>query len=240
MRIDEGFLTPEAIARLQQEEALSDKTHKRTAQQIEAIYSSGQNILVSASAGSGKTFVMVERILDKILRGIPVDCLFISTFTVKAATELIERIEKKLHTAIAETQDYQLKAYLNDQLQALSQADIGTMDAFAQKLVHQHGYVLGISPHFRIIQDKAEQDILKREVFVRFLKTICRRLTIKPLYSWCRIFLDVVRIAQPLERLLIAFMPSVNQLPILAVGWQRSFYEGLRPIPALQIFQTKL
>src|SRR3712207_9364325 len=60
---------------------------------------------------------------------------------------------------------YQLKAYLNDQLQALSQADIGTMDAFAQKLVHQHGYVLGISPHFRIIQDKAEQDILKREVF---------------------------------------------------------------------------
>lgn len=165
MRIDEGFLTPEAIARLQQEEALSDKTHKRTAQQIEAIYSSGQNILVSASAGSGKTFVMVERILDKILRGIPVDRLFISTFTVKAATELIERIEKKLHTAIAETEDYQLKAYLNDQLQALSQADIGTMDAFAQKLVHQHGYVLGISPHFRIIQDKAEQDILKREVF---------------------------------------------------------------------------
>ncbi|WP_262367654.1 UvrD-helicase domain-containing protein, partial [Streptococcus pyogenes] len=128
------------------------------------------NILVSASAGSGKTFVMVERILDKILRGVSVDRLFISTFTVKAATELRERIEKKLYAEIAKTSDSLLKAYLTDQLQALSQADIGTMDAFAQKVLIRYGYSIGISPQFRIMQDKAEQDILKRNVFSKLFE----------------------------------------------------------------------
>lgn len=48
---------------------------------------------MSASAGSGKTFVMVERILDMIGRGVGIDQLFISTFTVKVAGELKERLE---------------------------------------------------------------------------------------------------------------------------------------------------
>ena len=90
------FLTAEQITSLQMTEAQSDKKQKRTPEQIEAIYSSGTNILVSASAGSGKTFVMVERIIDKILRGVSIDQLFISTFTVKAAGELKERLEKKI------------------------------------------------------------------------------------------------------------------------------------------------
>lgn len=82
------FLSQEEIYTLQEREAQSDKAQKRTPEQIEAIYSSGQNILVSASAGSGKTFVMVQRIIDQILRGVRIDQLFISTFTVKAASEL--------------------------------------------------------------------------------------------------------------------------------------------------------
>ena len=164
------FLSPSAIAQLQEKETQSSQAQKRTPEQIEAIYTSGQNILVSASAGSGKTFVMVERILDKILRGVSVDRLFISTFTVKAATELRERIEKKLYAEIAKTSDSLLKAYLTDQLQALSQADIGTMDAFAQKVLIRYGYSIGISPQFRIMQDKAEQDILKRDVFSKLFE----------------------------------------------------------------------
>lgn len=63
------FLTDSDIKKLQETEAHSSKTQKRTAEQIEAIYASGTNILVSASAGSGKTFVMVERIMDQMLRG---------------------------------------------------------------------------------------------------------------------------------------------------------------------------
>ncbi len=159
------FLTSEEISSLQVQEAQSTKKQKRTPEQIEAIYSYGNNILVSASAGSGKTFVMVERIIDKILRGVTVDQLFISTFTVKAAGELKERIEKKISQALQETTDNDLKIYLNEQLLGLQTADIGTMDAFTQKLVNQYGYTLGISPTFRIMTDKSEQDILKNDVF---------------------------------------------------------------------------
>ena len=159
------FLTAEAISSLQQKEAQSSKAQKRTPEQIEAIYSYGNNILVSASAGSGKTFVMVERIIDKILRGITVDRLFISTFTVKAAGELKERLEKKISQALQKATDDDLKTYLNEQLLALQTADIGTMDAFTQKLVNQYGYTLGISPTFRIMTDKSEQDLVKNDVF---------------------------------------------------------------------------
>ncbi|SDW20627.1 helicase-exonuclease AddAB subunit AddA [Streptococcus equinus] len=159
------FLTAEAISSLQQKEAQSSKAQKRTPEQIEAIYSYGNNILVSASAGSGKTFVMVERIIDKILRGITVDRLFISTFTVKAAGELKERLEKKISQALQKATDSDLKTYLNEQLLALQTADIGTMDAFTQKLVNQYGYTLGISPTFRIMTDKSEQDLVKSDVF---------------------------------------------------------------------------
>lgn len=159
------FLTAEAISSLQQKESQSSKAQKRTPEQIEAIYSYGNNILVSASAGSGKTFVMVERIIDKILRGITVDRLFISTFTVKAAGELKERLEKKISQALQKATDNDLKTYLNEQLLALQTADIGTMDAFTQKLVNQYGYTLGISPTFRIMTDKSEQDLVKNDVF---------------------------------------------------------------------------
>ena len=99
------FLNDQDILVKQAEEAASDKPQKRTPEQIQAIYSSGQNILVSASAGSGKTYVMVQRIIDQILRGVEVSQLFISTFTVKAAGELKERLEKELSLVLKETSD---------------------------------------------------------------------------------------------------------------------------------------
>lgn len=161
----EPFLTSTQIAELQRQEEQADKAQKRTPEQIEAIYTNGNNVLVSASAGSGKTFVMVERIIDKIKRGIAINQLFISTFTVKAAGELKERLEKRLTLAIAEANDPSLRQHLTSQLADVQHADIGTMDAFTQKLVQQYGYLLGIAPTFRILTDKSEQDILKNQVF---------------------------------------------------------------------------
>lgn len=159
------FLTAEEIALKQAQEAASDKPQKKTAEQIEAIYSSGQNILVSASAGSGKTFVMVQRIIDQILRGVAVRQLFISTFTVKAAGELKERLEKELGQALKEADSPELKQHLAQQLADLPNADIGTMDAFTQKVFSRYGYLLGLAPNFRILQSASEQLILQNEVF---------------------------------------------------------------------------
>ena len=159
------FLTEEEIQKLQEAEASSSKVQKKTAEQIEAIYTAGQNILVSASAGSGKTFVMAERILDQLARGIEISQLFISTFTVKAATELKERLEKKISQQIQETDDVDLKQHLGRQLADLPNAAIGTMDSFTQKFLGKHGYLIDIAPNFRILQNESEQLLLKNEVF---------------------------------------------------------------------------
>ena len=159
------FLSQEEIAALQVAEAQSNKKPKKTVEQIQAIYSSGQNILVSASAGSGKTFVMAERILDQLARGVEIRQLFISTFTVKAATELKERLEKKISQQIQETKDVELKKHLGRQLADLPNAAIGTMDSFTQKFLTKHGYLLDLSPNFRILQNESEQFLLKNEVF---------------------------------------------------------------------------
>lgn len=159
------FLSQEEIAALQLAEANSDKKPKKTAEQIQAIYSSGQNILVSASAGSGKTFVMAERILDQLARSVEIRQLFISTFTVKAATELKERLEKKISQQIQETQDLELKKHLSRQLADLPNAAIGTMDSFTQKFLTKHGYLLDLAPNFRILENESEQLLLKNEVF---------------------------------------------------------------------------
>ena len=160
-----SFLTEEEIQKLQEVEANSSKEQKKTAEQIEAIYTAGQNILVSASAGSGKTFVMAERILDQLTRGVEISQLFISTFTVKAATELKERLEKKISHQIQETDDVDLKQHLGRQLAELPNAAIGTMDSFTQKFLGKHGYLTDIAPNFRILQNESEQLILKNEVF---------------------------------------------------------------------------
>lgn len=159
------FLTQEEIAALQVAEAQSNKKPKKTAEQIQAIYSSGQNILVSASAGSGKTFVMAERILDQLARGVEIRQLFISTFTVKAATELKERLEKKISQQIQETQDLELKKHLGRQLADLPNAAIGTMDSFTQKFLAKHGYLIDLAPNFRILENENEQLLLKNDVF---------------------------------------------------------------------------
>ena len=165
-----SFLTEEEIQKLQEAEASSSKEQKKTAEQIEAIYTAGQNILVSASAGSGKTFVMAERILDQLARGVEISQLFISTFTVKAATELKERLEKKISQQIQETDDVDLKQHLGRQLADLPNAAIGTMDSFTQKFLGKHGYLIDIAPNFRILQNESEQLLLKNEVFHQFFE----------------------------------------------------------------------
>ena len=159
------FLSKEEISELQIAEVQSNKKTKRTAEQIQAIYSSGQNILVSASAGSGKTFVMAERILDQLARGVEVRQLFISTFTIKAATELKERLEKKVSQQIQESKDLEMKKHLGRQLADLPNAAIGTMDSFTQKFLTKHGYLLNLSPNFRVLENESEQLLLKNEVF---------------------------------------------------------------------------
>lgn len=160
------FLNAEEIRLLQEKEAQLQTDRKRTPEQILAIYSSGKNTLVSASAGSGKTFVMVERIMDQLSRGIGINQLFVSTFTVKAAGELKERLQAKLTEKLSDPDISPiLREHLLRQRQILPLSDIGTMDAFNQKLLAREGYRLNISPNFRILSDPSELLQFQKEVF---------------------------------------------------------------------------
>ncbi|GFH40494.1 helicase-exonuclease AddAB subunit AddA [Lactococcus insecticola] len=151
------------IATLQQAEA--GKALPKTPEQIEAIYRTDTNILVSASAGSGKTFVMTERIIYLILSGVRLKNLFISTFTNKAAAELKTRLDKKIRERRIETSDFEQKRLLTTALQDLSTADIGTMDKFTLKFLKENFYLKKLDPTFRLLVDKTEQDLIKRSIF---------------------------------------------------------------------------
>ncbi|MDR1606662.1 MAG: helicase-exonuclease AddAB subunit AddA [Streptococcaceae bacterium] len=158
-----NHLTDQEIALLQAAEV--DKKMPKTPEQIEGIYRTGSNILVSASAGSGKTFVMTERILNMILNGVAIKNLFISTFTNKAAAELKTRLDKKIRAARHQEKDFSKIHLLTKALQDLSTADIGTMDSFTLKFLKENFYFKNLDPTFRLLVDKNEQDVIKREIF---------------------------------------------------------------------------
>ena len=94
---------------------------KWTKEQEEAIIKSGSNIIVSAGAGSGKTAVLSERVINKIQNGIHVNELLILTFTRAAADEMKDRIRKKMEK----------NADLTNELDLISSSYITTFDSFA-------------------------------------------------------------------------------------------------------------
>ena len=123
-----------------------------TNEQKEAIYTEGTNIIVSAGAGSGKTAVLTERVLEKVKKGISVDNLLILTFTKMAAKEMKERIGDKLK-----------KEGLTSELAKLDTADITTFDAYALSVVKKYHYYLNVSKDINII-DESVITLYKRKV----------------------------------------------------------------------------
>ena len=156
-------LSDQEIDLLQQAEI--GKEMPKTPEQIEAIYRTGTNILVSASAGSGKTFVMTERIINLILNGVSLKNLFISTFTNKAAAELKLRLDKKIRETRAHERSFEEIHLLTTALQDLSTADIGTMDSFTLKFLKENFYLKNLDPTFRLLVDSTEQEVIKRDIF---------------------------------------------------------------------------
>lgn len=161
--IEEQKEAKETILKNQQ---LIQALKEKTDQQIEAIYSNGNNLLLAASAGSGKTFVMIERIIDRISRGIRLTDLFISTFTNLATNELKERLEKILRAKLGKSTDLEEKKKFRQALNDLPNSDIMTMDSFSGKLIRNYYYQLDIDPNFRLLNDQTEIENLKEELFI--------------------------------------------------------------------------
>ncbi|WP_338029464.1 helicase-exonuclease AddAB subunit AddA [Gracilibacillus halophilus] len=136
---------------------------KWTAEQEEAIYQSGKDILVAAAAGSGKTAVLVERIIQKLLdtkNPADIDQLLVVTFTNAAAQEMRNRIGEALESALEQQPQ---STHLKKQLSLLQQASISTLHAFCMELVRTYAYQIDIDPNFRIA-DTVEADMIRQEV----------------------------------------------------------------------------
>src|SRR5690625_5889622 len=109
-----------------------------TKEQEAAIDTEGKDILVAAAAGSGKTAVLVERIIQKLLdeeNKVDIDSLLVVTFTNAAAQEMRNRIGEALEKALAE---YPESNHLKKQLSLLQRAPISTLHSFCMELVRQY------------------------------------------------------------------------------------------------------
>lgn len=135
---------------------------KWTKEQAQAINEKGSNILVAAAAGSGKTAVLVERIINKIINEkIDIDKLLVVTFTNAAASEMRERILDAIYKKLEE---YPENENLQRQITLINKASICTIDSFCLEVVRNNFFELdNISPNFRIA-DTTEIELLKQEI----------------------------------------------------------------------------
>ena len=134
--------------------------NKWTNEQLSAITQKGNNILVAAAAGSGKTTVLVERIIRKIINdNVDIDKILVVTFTNAAASEMRERILTALYKQIDEDP---LNKRLRKQIVLLNKASICTIDAFCLDIIRNNFFEIGASSNFRIA-DNTELELLKQE-----------------------------------------------------------------------------
>jgi len=140
-----------------------------TDEQWRAIVCRGENTLVTAGAGSGKTRVLVERILQRIMEEDPpqeIDRFLVVTFTNAAAAEMKQRIGAALEKAIRENPEM---PHLRRQLLLLNRASISTVHSFCMEVVQRYFYLRDLDPSFRIL-DETEAELLRAEVLEELLE----------------------------------------------------------------------
>lgn len=141
-----------------------------TDEQWKAIWASGQDILVSAAAGSGKTAVLIERLIQKILAPeesrIDVDQLLVVTFTNASAAEMRSRMAEALEKAIAKDIN---NTFLRRQLSLLNKAQISTLHSFCLAICRQYAYMIDLDPGFRIASQD-EVALLRDDVLADVLE----------------------------------------------------------------------
>ena len=143
-------------------------TRKPTPEQQAAIDASGE-VLVSASAGSGKTFVMIEKMIALILSGqADVSSVLAVTFTNLAAAEMKERLRAALIQRINEEADAAVRARLKAQLSEIPTADICTLHAFCVGVIRRYFYEADTDGNFRIIDETEAEKLRARAVSLAF------------------------------------------------------------------------
>ena len=156
---------------------MAEKKMEWTDQQKRAIDARNSDVMVTASAGTGKTAVLSGRcvniISDKSICP-DVRSILVLTFTDAAAEQMRSRIAGQLRDAFLEKRD----AHIRRQLMLLQSADISTIHSFCRRLIMEYFYKLGLDPTFRVI-DTDEQKLLKTEVLEQTIDEVWQQSTIR-------------------------------------------------------------
>ncbi len=145
---------------------------KWTKEQQSAIDERGKNLLVSAAAGSGKTAVLIERIIGLIVKDeIPIESFLIVTYTNAAAGEMRERLLKKIMERLEEMPDNE---FLKTQVAQLGNAQISTIHSFCITVVRTYFYKLSLDPTFKmgdtydleLLREEAINEVVEKEYFL--------------------------------------------------------------------------
>ncbi|GKS80923.1 ATP-dependent helicase/nuclease subunit A [Ligilactobacillus pabuli] len=140
--------------------------------QYKAINHRGHDVLVAASAGSGKTKVLIERVLKQVVeQHVDLSSMLIVTFTEAAAKEMRDRLAKQLQQKLAQLveenqpESQSEMSWLRQQLLAVNVADISTIHAFCLHLIQKYYYTCDIEPDFRLVSDDTERTLLRDDAW---------------------------------------------------------------------------
>ena len=142
-----------------------------TKEQELAITLTGNNMLVSAAAGTGKTSVLVERVIRRVLSPTdPLDLerLLVVTFTEKAATEMKERIRASLEEAVRDSGG---DSRMVRQLALLDRAQISTIHAFCLRILRRYFFIVNLDPAFKVL-DANEAELLRLDALTELFEDL--------------------------------------------------------------------
>ena len=151
-----------------------------TKEQFEVIMHGNGNILVSASAGSGKTHTMIERIKRLVIKhSVSVNNILAVTFTEASAFDMKNKLRNAFIDVIAGKSDSEIFGQIDqekiieceNQLSDISTADISTLHAFCGKLIRNYFFVAGVAPDFKII-DQGDANVLKSQAIEKTFKEL--------------------------------------------------------------------
>lgn len=129
--------------------------------QLKAIQQRDSSILVSAPAGSGKTKILVSRIVELLKEGYEIFDFLVLTFTQAAGNEMKQRLSEELNEIVSSDIDEELKAHLQNQILHLPHAYITNFHGFCNLLLMKYGYLVNVMPGFEINSDPTA---IKKEV----------------------------------------------------------------------------
>lgn len=182
-----------------------------TDEQNQAITTRGCDILVAAAAGSGKTAVLVERIIQMVLdkkKPVDIDKLLVVTFTDAAASEMRQRISNAISKKLEEDP---FNEHLQKQIPLLNKSSISTIHSFCLSVIRQSFNLIDIDPSFRIA-DQTEIALIKRDVMEKLLEDEYNKENNEPFYDLVECYGDKIK-DDSLQSLILKIHEFISSSP---------------------------